>query len=194
MASRPKTHRCEVSRAIVMIAKRRAKVEDRNRDRLPDSPDSDPREVLDYLQKYSTAGTPRWVLQADVCDALTLNNWLWWEDLRRELHFLRAGPRPGTVPHPDRRPGGCRQAGCGGSDRPAGCAAAVRPTRPEDHPGRPLLGTACANGARRRTPGCRPIATNCPTWSTRWSPRLIVTASPTRAGSVWTSSSSTPKR
>jgi hypothetical protein len=74
-----------------MIAKRRAKVEDCNRDRLPDSPDSDPREVLDYLQKYSTAGIPRWVLQADVCDALTLNNWLWWEDRRRELHFLRAG-------------------------------------------------------------------------------------------------------
>ncbi|MDT5078152.1 MAG: hypothetical protein QOJ80_2789 [Mycobacterium sp.] len=74
-----------------MIAKRRAKVDDRNRDRLPDSPDSDPREVLDYLQKYSAAGIPRWVLQADVCDALTLNNWLWWEDRRRELHFLKAG-------------------------------------------------------------------------------------------------------
>ena len=26
-----------------------------------------------------------------MCDALTLNNWLWWEDRRRELHFLRAG-------------------------------------------------------------------------------------------------------
>jgi hypothetical protein len=74
-----------------MIAKRRAKVDDPNRDRLPDSPDSDPREVLDYLQRYSTSGIPRWVLQADVCDALTLNNWLWWEDRRRELYFLRAG-------------------------------------------------------------------------------------------------------
>lgn len=74
-----------------MIAKRRAKVEDDNRDRLPDSPDSDPREVLDYLQRYSGPHIPRWVLQADVGDALTLNNWLWWEDRRRELHFLRAG-------------------------------------------------------------------------------------------------------
>lgn len=47
--------------------------------------------MLDYLQKYSGAGIPLWVLQADVCDALTLNNWLWWEDRRRELHFLKAG-------------------------------------------------------------------------------------------------------
>jgi hypothetical protein len=74
-----------------MIAKRRAKVDDFNRDRLPDSPDSDPREVLDYLQRFSGINIPRWVLQADVCDALTLNNWLWWEDRRRELHFLTAG-------------------------------------------------------------------------------------------------------
>ena len=80
-----------MSRAIVMVARRRAKVDDRNRDRLPDSPDSDPRDVLDYLQRFSDRHIPRWVLQADVCDALTLNNWLWWEDRRRELHFLKAG-------------------------------------------------------------------------------------------------------
>jgi hypothetical protein len=58
---------------------------------LPDSGDSDPREVLDYLRRYSGLDIPRWVLQADVCDALTLNNWLWWEDRRRELYFLKAG-------------------------------------------------------------------------------------------------------
>lgn len=74
-----------------MIAKRRAKVDDRNRELLPDSPDSDPREVLDYLRKYSGRDIPKWVLQADISDALTLNNWLWWEDRRRELHFLKAG-------------------------------------------------------------------------------------------------------
>jgi hypothetical protein len=84
-------HPSEVSRAIAMIARRRAKVDDRNRDRLPDAPDADPREVLDYLLKYSGTNIPRWVLQADVGDALTLNNWLWWEDRRRELHFLKAG-------------------------------------------------------------------------------------------------------
>lgn len=74
-----------------MIANRRAKVDDRNREKLPDSPDSDAREVLAYLQKYSGREIPRWVLQADVCDALTLNNWLWWEDRRTELHWLKAG-------------------------------------------------------------------------------------------------------
>lgn len=47
--------------------------------------------MLDYLQRFSGRDIPRWVLQADVCDALTLNNWLWWEDRRRELHFLKAG-------------------------------------------------------------------------------------------------------
>ncbi len=91
MATRPKVHRCELGSAIVRIARRRAKVDDRHREKLPDSADSDPREVLDYLQRYSGAGIPLWVLQADVCDALTLNNWLWWEDRRRELHFLKAG-------------------------------------------------------------------------------------------------------
>lgn len=84
-------HRAEVARAILMIAKRRAKVDDRHRDLLPDSEDSDPREVLDYLRKFSGLDIPRWVLQADVGDALTLNNWLWWEDRRRELFFLKAG-------------------------------------------------------------------------------------------------------
>lgn len=91
MAIRPKVHRSEVGLAIVRIARRRTKVDDRHRENLPDSPESDPREVLDYLRKYSGQGIPLWVLQADVCDALTLNNWLWWEDRRRELHFLKAG-------------------------------------------------------------------------------------------------------
>jgi hypothetical protein len=91
VATRPKVHRCEVELAIVRIARRRAKVDDPDREKLPDAADSDPREVLDYLRKYSGPGIPRWVLQADVGDALTLNNWLWWEDRRRELHFLTAG-------------------------------------------------------------------------------------------------------
>ena len=89
-------HRTEVARAIVMIARRRAKVDDRHRDLLPDSEDSDPREVLDYLRKFSGPDIPRWVLQAEVSDALTLNNWLWWEDRRRELFFLKAGRARGV--------------------------------------------------------------------------------------------------
>ena len=91
MGTRPMVHRAEVARAIVMIARRRAKVDDRHRDLLSDSEDSDPREVLDYLRKFSGPDIPRWVLQAEVSDALTLNNWLWWEDRRRELFFLKAG-------------------------------------------------------------------------------------------------------
>ena len=91
MATRPKVHRSELGVSIVRIARRRAKVDDPRREKLPDSPDSDPCEVLDYLRKYSGSDIPRWVLQADVCDALILNNWLWWEDRRRELHFLKAG-------------------------------------------------------------------------------------------------------
>lgn len=81
----------ELERAVGMIAKRRAQVDDPNRELLPSSPDADPHEVLDYLRKYSGPTIPRWVLQADVSDALTLNNWLWWDDRRRELHFLKAG-------------------------------------------------------------------------------------------------------
>jgi hypothetical protein len=91
VATRPKVHRSELESAVVRIARRREKVDDRHREKLPDFPDSDPREILDYLREYSGGGIPRWVLQADVCDALTLNNWLWWEDRRRELHFLKAG-------------------------------------------------------------------------------------------------------
>ncbi|MBP1822979.1 hypothetical protein J3E61_006615 [Mycobacterium sp. OAE908] len=77
--------------AITRIARRRAKIDDRHLELLPDSAASDPREVLDYLRRFSGPDIPRWVLQADVCDALTLNNWLWWEDRRRELYFLKAG-------------------------------------------------------------------------------------------------------
>lgn len=95
MAIRPKVHRSEITRAITAIAKRRAKVDDRNREHLPDSPDSDPREVLAYLRRYSGPDIPRWVLQADVCDMLTLNNWLWWEVERNELQILNIGRRRG---------------------------------------------------------------------------------------------------
>lgn len=95
VGARPKVHRAELEGAISRIARRRAKVDDVHRDRLPDAPDSDPREVLHYLHRYSGQDIPRWVLQADVCDAITLNNWLWWEDRRMELHFLTEGRRRG---------------------------------------------------------------------------------------------------
>jgi hypothetical protein len=72
-----------VARAIVMIARRRAKVDDRHGDLCP-------------IQR-TPIRVKCWIicgnsfLQAEVSDALTLNNWLWWEDRRRELFFLKAG-------------------------------------------------------------------------------------------------------
>jgi hypothetical protein len=95
MATRPKVHQVEVQRAIAKIAERRAQIDDSTRESLPDSPDADPREVLDYLRTHSTRAVPLWVLQAEVCDGLILNNWLWWEDRRRELQLLRAGVERG---------------------------------------------------------------------------------------------------
>ena len=58
MGTRPMVHRVEVARAIVMIARRRSKVDDRHRDLLPDSEDADPREVLEYLRKFSGPDIP----------------------------------------------------------------------------------------------------------------------------------------
>lgn len=91
MTTPPKVHRAEVSRAIARIAARRTKVDDPNREKLPDAPDADPAEVLDYLQQYSGHGIERWVKQADVSDALTLTNWLWWQHQRRLRYWLKQG-------------------------------------------------------------------------------------------------------
>ena len=90
-------HRTEVARAIVMIARRRAKVDDRHRDLLPDS--GTPIRVKCWItcgKLFGGPDIPRWVLQAEVSDALTLNNWLWWKDRRRELFFLKAGRARGV--------------------------------------------------------------------------------------------------
>jgi hypothetical protein len=87
VATRPKVHQAELLRAVARITDRRVKVDDRHREKLSD----DPREVLDYLQRYSGPDIPRWVRQSDVCDSLTLLNWLWWEDRRRELRVLKTG-------------------------------------------------------------------------------------------------------
>lgn len=91
MAIRPRVSRAELSRAITRIVNRRVKIDDPNREKLPDSPDADPREVLDYLLRYSGPEIPSDVKQADVADMLKLNNWLWWETQRRELQILKIG-------------------------------------------------------------------------------------------------------
>lgn len=96
MGTRPKVDQIELARAIARIAARRRKIDDPHRELLPDAADSDPREILDYLRKHSShPAIPSWVLQADICDALILNNWLWWQDRARELYFLKAGRRRG---------------------------------------------------------------------------------------------------
>ena len=81
-----------------------------NREKLPDAPESDPRDVVDYLRQYSGAYIPRWVLRADVCDALDVEQWPWWQDRRRELHFLKAGRNRGLFLSQLGAQVGCRQA------------------------------------------------------------------------------------
>ncbi|MFC7344961.1 hypothetical protein [Saccharopolyspora griseoalba] len=95
MATPPRVHRAELAAALARISARRVKVDDPDREQLPDSPEADPREVLDYLQKHSGPHIPRWVLQAEVLDALTLLNWLWWQDQAREHYWLQAGRERG---------------------------------------------------------------------------------------------------
>ncbi|MFI5736187.1 hypothetical protein ACIA49_39095 [Kribbella sp. NPDC051587] len=95
MSTPPKVSRLEVVEAVRRIASRRAQVDDRSRDRLPDAPDSAPLEVLDYLVRYSGNNIPMWVRRADALDALVLTTFVWWEQRRLELRFLEAGKASG---------------------------------------------------------------------------------------------------
>jgi len=92
VATRPKVHRCELGLAIVRIARRRAKVDDRDREKLPDTPESDPREVVDYLRQYSGATFRGGFCRRMCVDALTLNNWLWWEGPSSRASLLEGRP------------------------------------------------------------------------------------------------------
>lgn len=93
MAPRPRVPDAELSLTLQRVVNRRIKVDDPDRALLSDDTEnpqvSEVYVVLDYLQRHTRV--PRWVLQADVADALTLNNYLWWADRRRELTWLRAG-------------------------------------------------------------------------------------------------------
>ena len=67
-------------------------MDDPDRALLPDDPDNPQvSEVLDFLATHTRV--PEWVSHAEVCDALRLNNYLWWADRRRELVWLRTGVR-----------------------------------------------------------------------------------------------------
>ena len=95
MATRPRVHRRELELAISRIAIRRVEIDDPSREQLPDSPESDPREVLDYLARHVPRRVSHKVLQAETCDALVLISWLWWEDQRRELRLLKTAVATG---------------------------------------------------------------------------------------------------
>ncbi|RJQ70542.1 hypothetical protein D5S17_28860 [Pseudonocardiaceae bacterium YIM PH 21723] len=96
MATPPRITRAELRETLVRIINRRVKVDDPDRHHLCDDPDqADPREVRAYLRRYAGPNIPRWVLQADAVDRLTLGAWTWWDDRRDELADLRAGIRLG---------------------------------------------------------------------------------------------------
>ena len=97
MATPPRITRAELIGHIDLIAKRRQKIDDPHRELLPAADNQlgtrEVLDVLDYLRKYPTVH--RWVQQADAVNALQLTVWLWWEDRRRELHWLKIGRQRG---------------------------------------------------------------------------------------------------
>lgn len=90
MATPPRVTRSELVGTIQRIVQRHERADAPHRELLPDPAQADPREVLDYLDRYG-GGLPRAVRRADVLDAATLEVWLWWEDRRRQLARLRRG-------------------------------------------------------------------------------------------------------
>lgn len=76
----------EADAVVRRITARHAKVDDPRREQLG----TDPRDVLDYLQRYGHT-VPRWVQQADVTDSLILGVALWWDDRRRLRRTLHRG-------------------------------------------------------------------------------------------------------
>lgn len=97
MSTPPKVTKSELISHLEMVTKRRRKVDDPHLDELPAVDNHiDSRTVLDfldYLRKYP-ARTPGY-RHADITAALQLTVWLWWEDRRRELSWLKAGRSAG---------------------------------------------------------------------------------------------------
>lgn len=97
MSTPPKITKDELISHLGMITKRRWKVEDPHVSELPAVDNlADSHTVLDfldYLRRYP-ARTPGY-RHADITNALQLNVWLWWEDRRRELAWLKAGRSAG---------------------------------------------------------------------------------------------------
>lgn len=76
----------ELDVVLARIQARHERLDDPRRSQMG----TDPRDVLDYLQR-NPARLPRWAAAADTQDALVLVTWLWWEDRRRERNLLRRG-------------------------------------------------------------------------------------------------------
>ena len=75
---------------------RRAKVDDRRRTCCPIQGIPIRAERRITCGNSVAATFPAGSYRPRVSDALTLNNWLWWEDRRRELFFLKAGRARGV--------------------------------------------------------------------------------------------------
>lgn len=93
MVTRPPVSDAELAVILGRVVRRRRQIDDPDLAQLPDDTDhatvGEVVAVLDYLASHSRV--PDWVGRADVFDALRLNNYLWWQERRRELTWLRAG-------------------------------------------------------------------------------------------------------
>lgn len=93
MSTPPRITHSELLGHLRLIVSRRVKVDDPHVELLPAVDNGLGRrevcDVLAYLRKYPTEH--RWVQQADAVAALELTVWLWWEDRRDELHWLKTG-------------------------------------------------------------------------------------------------------
>ncbi|MGH9061606.1 MAG: hypothetical protein ACRDZY_19155 [Acidimicrobiales bacterium] len=91
MTTRPRVTLTEVDTAVIRITDRHRQADDQHLERLG----TDPRDVHDYLARYTGPHLPAWVRRADIADDLVLQVWLWWEDQRRLLATRLRGRRLG---------------------------------------------------------------------------------------------------
>jgi hypothetical protein len=89
---RPHVHRSELTAALDRIAERHARADDEIFARIDSE---NPADVLGFLVKNLHLLPPD-IKEADVRDALILNGWMWWEDVRREHALLVAGVAAGV--------------------------------------------------------------------------------------------------
>lgn len=89
MATPPRVTNVELSTTMRRIGNRREKVQDTDLEWMPNPDQCHPHEMLTFLRAHTRV--PRWVQQADAADALRLCAWLWWEQRREELAWLKRG-------------------------------------------------------------------------------------------------------